>query len=65
MSRGPARITQGEIARALRAAKAEGASVVEVKIGDDASIIIRLVGDADGDKDQENQPEKRKFVALA
>ena len=61
MSRRPAHITQGEIARAIRAAKAEGASAVELKIGDNATIVIRL----DGEKDEENQPEKRKFVALA
>jgi hypothetical protein len=42
MSNRPARITQAEIERALRAAKKAGASEVEVKIGDQASIRIPL-----------------------
>jgi hypothetical protein len=45
MSRRPARITQTEIARAIRAARKEGASVVEVKIGDEATVRISLVPD--------------------
>jgi hypothetical protein len=43
MSRRPAHITQADIARAIRAAKQEGAFAVEVKIDDKASIIIHLV----------------------
>jgi hypothetical protein len=35
MSRRPARITQAEIERAIRAARKAGVAVVEVKIGDD------------------------------
>jgi hypothetical protein len=42
MSRRPATITQADIARALRAAKQEGAREVEVRVGDKATIIIRL-----------------------
>jgi hypothetical protein len=42
MGRQPARITQGEVARAIRAARRAGAAEVEVRIGDQASIIIRL-----------------------
>jgi hypothetical protein len=42
MSNRPARITQAEIERAIRAAKKAGAAEVEVKIGDDASIRIPL-----------------------
>jgi hypothetical protein len=43
MSNRPARITQAEIERAIRAAKKVGAAEVEVKIGDEASIRILLV----------------------
>lgn len=42
MSNRPARITQAEIERAIRAAKKAGAMVVEVKIGDEVSIRISL-----------------------
>jgi hypothetical protein len=43
MSNRPARITQAEIERAIRAAKKAGLPVVEVKIGDEVSIRIPLV----------------------
>jgi hypothetical protein len=42
MPRRPAILTQADIARAIRAAKQEGASEVEVRVGDKATIIIRL-----------------------
>jgi hypothetical protein len=42
MSNRPARITQVEIERAIRAAKKAGATEVEVRIGDEASIRISL-----------------------
>ena len=42
MSRRPAWITQADIARAIRAAKQTGAVEVEVRIGDQAAIVIRL-----------------------
>ena len=45
MSNRPARITQAEIERAIRAAKKAGLSEVEVKIGDEASIRIPLAPD--------------------
>ena len=41
MPRRPARITQADVARVIRAAKQTGASEVEVKIGDQ-SVIVRL-----------------------
>ena len=47
MSRRPARITQAEIARAIRAAKQEGATEIEVRIKDQASIVIRLAASTD------------------
>lgn len=37
-----ARITQAEIARVIRAAKQEGAAEVEVRLGEQGSILIRL-----------------------
>jgi hypothetical protein len=42
MSRRPANLTQADIARAVRAAKQAGAREVEVKMGGEASIIIRI-----------------------
>lgn len=42
MSRRPAIITQADVARAIRAAKQAGASEVEVRVGDQATILIRL-----------------------
>jgi hypothetical protein len=42
MSRRPARITQAEIERVIRAARKAGLTEVEVKIGNDASIRIPL-----------------------
>jgi 2-iminoacetate synthase ThiH len=45
MSNRPARITQAEIERAIRAAKKAGAIEVVVTIGDEASIRIPLAPD--------------------
>ena len=42
MSNRPARITQAEIERAIRAAKKAGLTEVEVRLGDEASIRISL-----------------------
>jgi hypothetical protein len=42
MSNRPARITQAEIERAIRAAKKAGLNEVEVRLGDEASIRIPL-----------------------
>ncbi len=42
MSNRPARITQAEIERAIRAAKKNGAVEIEVRIGDEASVRILL-----------------------
>ena len=44
-SKRPARITQAEIERAIRAAKKAGATEVEVKIGGEASVRIPLIPD--------------------
>jgi hypothetical protein len=41
MPRRPARLTQADIARAIRAAKQVGAAEVEVRVGG-ASILVRL-----------------------
>jgi hypothetical protein len=45
MSNRPARITQAEIERAIRAAKKAGLTEVEVRIGDEASIRIPLASE--------------------
>jgi hypothetical protein len=42
MARTPANITQADIARAIRAAKQAGAAEVEVRLGGQAQIIVRL-----------------------
>jgi hypothetical protein len=42
MPRRPATITQAEVARVIRAAKQTGAAEVEVRIGEQSSIVIRL-----------------------
>jgi len=43
MGRQAARITQEEVTRAIRAAKRAGAAEIEVRVGDQASIVIRMV----------------------
>jgi hypothetical protein len=45
MSNRPARFTQAEIERAIRAARKAGLAEVEVKIGNEASIRISLAPD--------------------
>ena len=45
MSNRPARITQAEIERAIRAAKKAGVTEIELKIGDDATMRIPLAPD--------------------
>jgi len=42
VSRRPATITQADIARAIRAAKQAGAAEVEVRMGGQTAIFIRL-----------------------
>jgi len=42
MSRRPATVTQADIRRIIRAAKQEGASKVEVQLGDASRIVISL-----------------------
>jgi 2-iminoacetate synthase ThiH len=42
MSNRPARITQAEIERAIRAAKKAGVTEIELKIGNDATVRIPL-----------------------
>lgn len=42
MSRRAAAITQADVARAIRAAKQAGAAELEVRVGDKATILIRL-----------------------
>jgi hypothetical protein len=45
MSNRPARITQAEIERAIRAAKKTGVTEIELKIGDEAILRIPLAPD--------------------
>jgi hypothetical protein len=49
MARRPASVTQADIARAIRAARQAGAAEVEVRVGEQARIIVRIfssTGDA-------------------
>jgi hypothetical protein len=50
MSRRPAAITQADVARAIRAAKQTGAVEVEVRIGKQSSILIRLKSSTEAEK---------------
>jgi hypothetical protein len=45
------RFTQEDVVAAIRAARAEGLGVVELKLGDDTTIVIRLTAE----KDEENR----------
>ena len=47
MPRRPATITQADVARVIRAARQEGAIEVEVRVGDQASILIRIAPSTD------------------
>jgi hypothetical protein len=42
VSRRRAILTQADIARAIRAAKQEGATQVEIRVGHEATIVIKL-----------------------
>jgi DNA-binding XRE family transcriptional regulator len=42
MARRPASVTQADLARAIRAAKQAGAAEVEVRVGEQSRIIIRI-----------------------
>ena len=43
MTRRPAAITQAEMQRAIRAAKAEGVAELEIRVGADTVMVWRLV----------------------
>jgi hypothetical protein len=60
MSRRPAQITQADIARAIRAANQEGAAEVEVRVGDNATITIKIT--AGTRPDAIDLPKTRDFV---
>lgn len=57
MSRRPATITQADVARAIRAAKQEGAAEVEVRIAGKSSIFIRLASSTAPESAPENAEE--------
>lgn len=48
MSRTPAKVTQADVARIIRAAKQAGASEVDVKIDGETVATVRLSTDAEG-----------------
>jgi DNA-binding XRE family transcriptional regulator len=50
MSRRPAAITQADVAQAIRAAKQTGAAEIEIRIGEQLSIVIRLNSSTGVDK---------------
>jgi hypothetical protein len=61
MSRTPARITQADVARAIRAAKQAGAGGVEIR--PDGTILVLVSPEIASKKDPE-QVEPRKKVVL-
>jgi hypothetical protein len=61
MSRTPARITQADVARAIRAAKQAGAGAV--RILPDGTICIDIQADAGGEK-PENDVDDERVVPL-
>jgi hypothetical protein len=57
MPRRPAQITQADVARIIRAAKQSGATEVEVRIGGQSSIVIRLNSSTAAEKPLEGSGE--------
>jgi len=57
MARRPATVTQADIARAIRAARQAGAAEVEVRVGEQARIIIRIVSSTGDVMDLEGSRE--------
>lgn len=57
MSRRPATFLQADVARIIRAAKQAGASEVEVRVGDNAAVLVRLSPSTAQDKPTEGEPE--------
>jgi hypothetical protein len=57
MSRRPATITQADIARVIRAAKQAGASEIEIRIGDNKAIVIRITPSTGEKAALEDSPE--------
>lgn len=53
MSPRPARLTQADLRRIIRAAKQEGAAEIEVRLGSDAAFLIKFSG-----LTNTNEPEK-------
>lgn len=58
MSRRPAAFTQADVARIIRAAKQAGASKAEVRIGDQATVLIHLSTASD------QEPEPKRDIVL-
>lgn len=59
MGRGPCKFTQADVARAIRAAKREGAAGVEIK--PDGSILVNL-SPKTTEQDQEPERGKKELV---
>lgn len=57
MSRRPATVTQADVARVIRAAKQAGASAVQVEIGGQAKITVRINPSTGADSDLEPKGE--------
>lgn len=60
MSRRPARFTQGDVARAIRAAKTAGASSLQIK--PDGTIVVNLLKPAEEQKADEAVEPEEHFV---
>lgn len=57
MPRRAATLTQADVARAIRAARQEGAAEVEVRLAGKSSIVIRLASSTAQDADTQNAEE--------
>jgi hypothetical protein len=55
-----AAFTQADVRRTIRAAKAEGATEIEVRIGDEARIVVRMASSTA----TENTPEQTGEIIL-
>jgi hypothetical protein len=60
VTRRPCTVTQADVARVIRAAKQAGASAVEVRIGNDSVITVRLTAASSS----ESSPEQSQDIVL-
>jgi hypothetical protein len=54
----PAQITQADVARIIRAAKAEGAAEVEIRLGSGSVVVVRIAPSQSTDQDVPLAPHR-------